>query len=231
VEAVKPRLAAGDEVAAVVLGRVLSDLLALLHPLAPFVTEAVWQRLRAATVLELPAVLAHGRWPDGAGLQRDAQAEADLALAQAVLSSVRKLRQQSNVPDRKPVRVTVALPDQAAVDGLLRARELLLRLGALESLVAAREPARPVGAAADVSEGVEVLLDLEGLIDRQAQRADLQRKLDRTAQQLEALAVKLGNENFTGRASAEVVARERARLQELGTERARLEGLLAALRP
>jgi len=229
VEAVKPRLAAGDEVAAGVLGRVLADLLALLHPLAPFVTEAVWQRLRAASALDLPAVLAHGRWPDGAGLRRDEQAEADLGLAQAVLSSVRKLRQQNNVPERKPVRVSVALPTQAAVDGLLRARDLLLRLGPLETLEAARDQARPAGAAVDMAEGLEVLLDLEGLVDRQAQRADLQRKLDRTAQQLQVLSQKLGNENFTSRASADVVARERARLQELGAERARLEGLLAAL--
>ncbi len=229
VEAVKPRLAAGDEVAAAVLGRVLSDLLALLHPLTPFVTEAVWQRVRAAAAAELPDVLAHGRWPDGAGLQRDAQAEADLALAQAVLSSVRKLRQQNDVPERRPVRVTVALQTQAAVDGLQRARELLLRLGALESLVAARDPVRPAGAAADVTEGIEVLLDLEGLIDRQAQRADLQRNLDKVSRQMDSLSAKLGDQAFTARAPAEVVARERTRLQDLQAEQKRLTGLLTAL--
>jgi valyl-tRNA synthetase len=227
VEAVKPRLLAGDETAAAVLGRVLADLLALLHPLAPFATEAVWQRLRAASDAPLDEVLAHSRWPDGAGLQRDERAEADLALAQAVLSSVRKLRQQNDVPDRKPVRGTVALPDDAAVAGLQRAQDLMLRLGALASLTAARDPARPPGAAADVSEGIEVLLDLEGLVDRAAQQADLQRTLDKVTKQVDTLAAKLANEAFTSRAPADLVARERTRLEELRNEQRRIAGLLA----
>jgi valyl-tRNA synthetase len=229
VEAVKPRLAAGDPVAAGVLGRVLADLLALLHPLAPFVTEAVWQRLRAASETQLEPVLARARWPDGAGLPRDATAESDLALAQAVISSVRKLRQQNNVPERKPVRVTVALPDAAAVEGLQRARELVLRLGLVETLETGRDPDRPRGAAADVSEGVEVLMDLEGLVDREAQRADLQRNLERIAKQLAGIEAKLGNAEFTSRAPPNVVERERARLEELRTEAAKVRGLLAGL--
>jgi len=227
VEAVKPRLLAGDEVAAAVLGRVLADLLALLHPLAPFVTEAVWQRLRAASDAPLEPVLAWAPWPDAAGLSRDERAEADLALAQAVLGSVRKLRQQSDVPERKPVRVTVALPDDAALAGLQRAQELMLRLGALASLTAARDPARPPGAAADVSEGIEVLLDLEGLVDRAAQRADLQRTLDKVTKSVDALAAKLDNEAFTSRAPAEIVAREKSRLEEMRAEQQRIQGLLA----
>jgi valyl-tRNA synthetase len=229
VEAVKPRLAAGDPVAAAVLGRVLADLLSLLHPLTPFVTEAVWQRLRAASETELPPVLARARWPDGAGLPRDADAEADLALAQAVLSSVRKLRQQSNVAERKPVRVTVALPDARAVEGLQRARELVLRLGYVEALDIGRDPDRPRGAAADVSEGVEVLMDLEGLVDKTAQRADLQKNLDRLEKQITALRAKLSNVEFTSRAPENVVARERDRLGELLAEAARVQGLLAQL--
>jgi len=173
-------------------------------------------------------VLARARWPDGAGLPRDPAAEADLALAQAVVSSVRKLRQQNDVPDRKPVRVTVALPDEPAVAGLQRAQDLVVRLGALASLTAARNPTRPAGAAADVSEGVEVLLDLEGLVDRAAQRADLQRTLDKVTKQADSMAAKLGNETFTSRAPAEIVARERSRLEELRAEQKRIEGLLAA---
>jgi len=240
VEAVKPRLGGGptagdgaggaaEPLAAAVLGRVLADLLALLHPVAPFVTEAVWQRLRVASAAHLAPVLLTARWPDGAGLRRDPRAEADLATAQAVVSSVRKLRQQSNVPERKPVRVTVALPDQAAVDGLRRAEELVLRLGMLQELTIGTDPPRPAGAAVDIGDGVEVLLDLDGLIDRAAQRADLQRNLEKVVKQLAAIAAKLGNEQFTARAPAELVAKERARLAELTAEQQRVEGLLAAL--
>ncbi len=229
VEAVKARLVEGDRVAAAVLGRVLSDLLVLLHPIAPFVTEALWQRVRAVSAAPRAAILARAAWPDGAGLRRDAQAETDLALAQSVVSSVRKLRQQNNVPERRPVRVTVALRDEAAVAALERARALAERLGAFESLALGVDPPRPSGAAVDVAEGVEVLLDLDGLVDREAQRADLSRTLDKSLRAADVVRGKLANAGFVGRAPPEVVARERERLAELESECARLRGLIDAL--
>jgi valyl-tRNA synthetase len=230
VEAVKPRLVpAPDPVAAAVLGRVLTDVLALLHPIAPFVTEAVWQRVRAASEAPLPPLLMLAPWPDAADLPRDARAEADLALAQSIVSSVRKLRQQSNVPERRPVKVTVALPDAAALAGLQRAAELVTRLGAVERLDAALDPQRPAGAAVDLTEGLEVLLDLDGLVDRAAQAEDLRRNLAKLDKQLAGIESKLANEQFVARAPEDVVARERTRLAELGSERARVEELLAGL--
>ncbi|MGQ0552460.1 MAG: valine--tRNA ligase [Planctomycetota bacterium] len=242
VEAVKPRLggaapgeseagaaAPADPVAAAVLGRVLHDALLLLHPVAPFVTEAVWQRLRQASEAELPAVLMRASWPDAHGLVRDPQAEADLALAQAVVSALRKLRQQNGVAERQPAKVTVALPSAEAVAGLRRAEALVRRLGFVESLDFGTVPTRPTGAAVDLSEGVEVLLDLDGLVDREAQRRDLLRSLEKVERQLEALGAKLSNEQFVARAPADLVAKERARLAELAGEKQRLQGLLTAL--
>jgi valyl-tRNA synthetase len=241
VEAVKPRLGdadaeregveptAGDPVARAVLGRVLGDVLAMLHPLTPFVTEAVWRRLRAACELELPELLATAPFPSAEGLPRDLEAEADLALTQTVLSSVRRLRQQNDVAERKPVKVTVAGTSAEQSAGLERCRDLLLRLGSLESFTAASEPERPEGAAADVVEGLEVLLDLDGLIDRDAQRASLQRSLAKIDKALASIAGKLGNEKFVSKAPASVVARERERQTELSEEQERLQALLAAL--
>jgi len=233
VEAVKPRLSEDDggpdPVAAAVLGRVLADLLALLHPLAPFVTESVWQRVREASEADLTELLIAAPFPDAAGLSRDADAEADVALAQAVISSVRKLRQQNNVSERKPVKVTVGLPDAAAVARLERCSDLVRGLGHVERLDAGTDPERPGGAAVDVAEGIEVLLDLDGLIDRDAQRADLSRSLGKIEKQIAGVRGKLGNEQFVAKAPADLVERERERMAELDAERVRLEGLLAAL--
>ncbi|MHC5209920.1 MAG: valine--tRNA ligase [Planctomycetota bacterium] len=247
VEAVKPRLGAvpgatadgggasaasatePDPVAAGVLGRVLTDVLALLHPIAPFVTEAVWKRVREASDVSLPPLLMLAPWPDASDLPHDARAEAEIALAQSVVSSVRKLRQQNNVAERKPVKVTVALPDAEAVAGLQRAAELVARLGFVERLDVATDPQRPSGAAVDLTEGIEVLLDLDGLVDRAAQAEDLRRNLAKLDKQLAGIRGKLANENFVSRAPEDVVARERSRLEELGAERTRVEELLAGL--
>ena len=249
VEAVKPRLGEpaedgqpgreGDPVAAAVLGRVLADTLALLHPLTPYVTEAIWARLRESSDAALPELLALAPFPDGAGLVRDEQAEADLAAAQATLASVRKLRQLNDVGERKPAKVVVAAVSSeseasraqavAQIEGLERSRELVQRLGCLEQLTLGVDPPRPEGAAADIIEGLEVLLDLDGLIDRAAQRESLERSLAKVDKALAGIDGKLCNERFVSNAPAEVVARERERRDELAAERGRLVSLLEAL--
>ncbi len=231
VEAVKERLEGADRdpVAAAVLGRVLTDMLALLHPLIPFVTEAVWQRVREAADFELPEVLALAPWPDAAGLARDEPVEAALESAQTVVASVRKLRQQSNIAERKPARVTVAAPDAGARTALEAGAEIIRRLGFIESLTTGTDPERPTGAAADVAEGLEILLDLEGLVDRAAQKEDLSRSLTKVDKQLAGIDGKLSNAAFVAKAPPEVVERERARRGELVDEKTRLEGLIAAL--
>ena len=229
VEASKPRLEAGDRVAAAVLGRVLGDVLVLLHPLAPFATEAVWERVRDAREDELPPMLMTASWPDASTLPVDDEAEGDLGAAQAVVATVRRLRQQNGVAERKPATVTVIVPDAAAAARLQRAGDLIGRMGAIETCHVTVDGPRPEGAAAAVVEGLEVLLHLAGLVDVEAQRKDLTRGLEKLDKQLAGLAAKLGNAAFTSKAPADVVAREQQRSAELTAERARLAELLAAL--
>ncbi len=233
VEMVKARLMEGETVAVSVLGRVLRDILALLHPLAPFATEAVWERVRAASVDELPELLMAGAWPDGAGLRRDAEAEAALNHAQEVVITVRRLRQQHGVAERKPAKVTVAVTAPAAEAPLAAASEIMQRMGVLESVVVGVDPSRPEGAAVATDSrspsSFEVLVDLEGLVDKDAQRADLGKTLAKLEKQLAGLAGKLDNESFVAKAPADVVERERARQAEVAAEHARVTELLAAL--
>jgi len=233
VEAVKPRLGGSDTQAAAVLGRVLADVLALLHPIAPFVTEAVWQKLRTVSDSELPELLAGAGFPHGDGLRPDAAAEDAVDAARLVVSSVRKLRQQNDVAESKPARVTVAVLEAARGPALAAATGLVQRLGNIESLVVGTDPPRPAGAAADLAgenpAAFEVLLDLEGLVDRAAQKADLTRSLGKLEKQLQGIEAKLGNEGFVAKAPAEVVEQQRARREELLAEQRRLRELLEAL--
>ncbi len=234
VEAVKARLGdddgkGRDPVAAAVLGRVLTDMLRLLHPITPFVTEAVWQRVRAASEATLDEHIALTSWPSADDLTRDESVEAALDGAQLIVSTARKLRQQSGVAERKPAKVTVVVDDDATAAGLESAREMMTRLGVFESLAIGRDIPRPEGAAVDVIGGLEVLLDLEGLVDREAQKADLTRSLGKIEKALAVVSGKLGNARFTAKAPEEVVARERERLAELQAEKARVDALIADL--
>jgi valyl-tRNA synthetase len=220
-------------VASAVLGRVLGDILGLLHPLAPFVTEAVWHRLREASEAELPELLAGSRFPSADGLPTDSEAEAALDAARLVVSSVRKLRQQNDVAESKPAKVTVVVLDSQRAAPLAAAEALVRQLANLESLVAGADPARPEGAAVDLAgdspAAFEVLLDLDGLVDKEAQKRDLERALAKVEKQFSAVDGKLANESFVSRAPEEIVARERARRDELAAERDRIAALLTAL--
>ncbi len=235
VEAVKPRLEgeAADPVAAAVLGRVLADILGMLHPIAPFVTEAVWARLREASEAPLPELLAGASFPSADGLPKDVEAEAALDAGRLVVSSVRKLRQQNEVAESKPAKVTVVVLDAGRGAPLAEAEALVRRLANLESLVAEANPERPAGAAIDLAgdspAAFEVLLDLDGLVDKEAQKADLERNMAKVQKQLDAVTGKLSNESFVSRAPEDIVARERARKEELAAEVGRIRELLAAL--
>jgi len=235
VEAVKPRLEGegADPVAPAVLGRVMADILALLHPLTPFVTEAVWQRLRQACEADMPELLAGADFPTVEGLAADADAEAAVDAARLVVSSVRKLRQQNDVAESKPAKVTAVILDASRGEPLRAAAGLVQALGNIEQLVVDAEPERPAGAAVDLAgenpAAFEVLLDLEGLVDREAQKADLSRSLAKVEKNLAGVEGKLSNESFVSRAPPEIVDRERARRDELAAERDRIAELIAAL--
>jgi valyl-tRNA synthetase len=133
------------------------------------------------------------------------------------------------VGERKPATVTVIVPDGVAAARLERADNLVKGLGSIEVLTCGTDADRPTGAAADVVDGIEVLLHLDGLIDQAAQREDLQRNLARITKQVAGVEGKLRNDSFVAKAPVEVVQHERDRLAELSTERERVEGLLAAL--
>jgi valyl-tRNA synthetase len=239
VEAVKPRLEGegegADPVASAVLGCVLRDTLSMLHPVTPFVTEAVWQRLREVADFELPELLAGATWPTGEGLVRDDEADAALGAARLVVSSLRKLRQQNDVSERKPGSATVLVLDPARAPALERAAALVTRLAYLEDFAHGVDVERPAGAAVDLAgeapAAFEVLLDLEGLVDREAQKADLSRVLLKVEKQLAGVEGKLANESFVSRAPPEIVERETARRNELLAEKERVIALLEALPP
>jgi len=239
-EAVKDRLGIGDRTAPAVLGRVLTDLLTMLHPMVPFVTEEVWQKLRPHCDLAMEPLLMERAWPVCDDLPRDARAVAAVTEAQAVVSAVRRLRLQNDVSPRKAVTLTVAAATDA-IGPLREAEDFLKRTGRVEAIAIHEQPGdgagatfeRPAGAAVAFTEhgspGHEVLLHLEGLVDVEAQKADLRRGLGKLDKQIAGLTGKLGNEQFVAKAPPEIVQRERDRLAELEAETARLRERLEAL--
>jgi valyl-tRNA synthetase len=212
VEAVKPRLlqpGADRETARRVLVHVFDQGLRLLHPIMPFVTESLWQRLPAQTP---GAFIAVAPWPTvrsgtvDAGLAFDAVREA--------IDAIRGLRAEYGVQPGAPIHAFVSRGTGSAnaVDALMASQTLVSRLARCELST----DAAPAGAAAHAVLGskLELTLPLAGMVDLAKERARLTTERDGLVKQLDALRGRLSNEKFTAKAPVAVVEAERAKEQE-----------------
>ncbi|MFI7088416.1 valine--tRNA ligase [Streptomyces anulatus] len=201
------------EVSGRVLGEVLDVMLRLLHPIVPFVTEALWTALTGRESIVI------AEWPGDSGFRDDA-AEKEIELVQQVVTEVRRFRNDQGLqPGQKvPAELTLTgtelAPHEAAIRQLLRLQPAGDGFHATASL--------PVA-------GATVALDLSGTIDVAAERKRLTKDLE-AAQKEEAQATgKLGNEAFLAKAPDNVVDKIRGRLSKAEADIERIGAQLAAL--
>src|SRR5438128_7470204 len=210
VEAVKPRLApdaaSRSAAAHTVLAYCFDTVLRLLHPVVPFITEELWQKLPCRTAYEL---LASAAWPAPRDVLTDPRAEERFALVQDAIAAIRTIRADYRVNPKTRLAATVT-PKTAEGRGAFEGeRETILRLGQLETLGFDGRRAAQAGAHAVLADGSEVFVALSDAIDVQQECRRLSGELTRLEQQLAGLAAKLTNQQFVARAPAEVVAKER----------------------
>ncbi|MGV6474487.1 valine--tRNA ligase [Azotobacter vinelandii] len=236
-ELVKPVL--WDETASVerqrgtrrTLVRVLETALRLAHPFMPFISEEIWQRLAPLAGKSGPTLMLQP-WPLADEARIDAAAEEDIEWVKALMLGIRQIRGEMNISMAK--RIDVALNNASDSDRrrLEENRPLLTKLAKLESIrvLEAGEEA-PLAATALVGE-MQVLVPMAGLIDKDAELARLDKEIQRLEGEVKRVGGKLGNASFVDKAPAEVIAKERARLNEaeqalgkLGEQRARIASL------
>jgi valyl-tRNA synthetase len=211
-----PIIAGGPEAdrTRAVLGHVFDALLRLLHPLVPFVTDALWPTLTGGDSLVVSS------WPVVDEARQDPVAEAEVERLQAIVTEVRRFRSEQQVKPGAKLPAVVR-GDDAFVAAYAPAVASLARLTLAD---AAGEGWSTVTAA-----GIEVTFDLSGAVDVAAERARLTRAIAGHEAEAAKLSGKLGNANFTGKAPADVVAETRQRLADAEGELGRLRALLAAL--
>ena len=202
---------------------VLDEILKLLHPFMPFITEELWQRLAEhAPAREHDLVLT--QWSQLDGLQNaDADTEIDWIIR--LVTEVRSVRAEMNVPAGAKVPLVLvgaATETQARAE---RHEETLKRLARLDTLTMAT--AVPKGAAQIVLDETTVALPLAGVIDMSAENARLQRELEKIDSEIRKIDGKLANKQFVAKAPAHVVAEQHERRVDF---EATLERLHAALK-
>jgi valyl-tRNA synthetase len=211
----------GDETKAVA-GWVLDQILVILHPFMPFITEELWHALGAR-----PYDLILAKWPMADARAIDPQAQAEIDWLVRLVGAIRAARTELNVPPgaKLPLHVRDASPETLA--RLDRQAAPLARLARIERISA--DPAPAGGALQLVLDEATYVLPLEGVVDLAAERARLARTIAATAKELAATTKKLDNPSFVERAKPEVVEENRERLVTFAAEIERLEAALARL--
>ncbi len=228
IELAKVRVRAGDRTAIPVLVHAIDQVLRLLHPFMPFVTEEIWQRLQVVRPdpQGAPALIVAAYPQPGRAGRRDEEAERQLAAVQDFVRTIRNIRAEKRVDAGRWVEAYIVAGEaEATARSLAPAIEALARVRPLHVVASAAE-APSEGVVTGVLGVGQVILPMAGLFSVDAERTRLGKQIDEVAGEVQRQEAKLANENFTAKAPEAVVAKERERLE---TARARLEGLRASL--
>jgi len=211
------------------LAETLEALLRLLHPLMPFITEALWRRAAPLAGVTGESIMLQP-YPEATTWPRDAQAETEMAWVQAFVLGLRQVRGEMNIPPGKPLAVLLQDAGPADLACLEANRALLLRLARLESVAVLPAGAKAPPAATVLLGEMKLLVPMAGLIDAAAEIARLEKQRDKLQSDLAKTRAKLDKPSFVGNAPAEVVDKERRRAEELGGAIASLEQQLERVR-
>ncbi|MHC4623602.1 MAG: valine--tRNA ligase [Planctomycetota bacterium] len=222
-EWVKPRMQDQRQkpVAQNVLAFVLDQILRLLHPFVPFITEGIYHKLREVAPVRKLGDLAEARdaaalviadWPEG--LQRfvDETAERRVAIGQSVVRGVRDIRNEYNVAPSLLLSASVRAPAEYSRD-LTDDAEWISYLARIKDFAAGPDIVKPKGAATAIIEDMQVYV--HGVIDPEAERGRLDKQKKQIEKAWKSVEAKLNNESFLTKAKPQVVAQARERLAEL----------------
>lgn len=232
VELIKPVFFGEDEAAKAetraVAGWALDQILVLLHPFMPFITEELWHGLKDDRAYDLIEAV----WPTVDVADIDAGAVADVNWLIALITDVRSARSEANVPAGAKMALKVVKADgQEALSARFADHsDVFGRMARIESIEFASNADIPTASIRLVSDGQEYALPLEGVIDIDAEKARLEKTLGKLSKEAGGLKGRLSNENFLARAPEAEVAKQKGQLAELEATIAKTEAALQRLR-
>jgi valyl-tRNA synthetase len=230
VELAKPILNGADEAAKAetqaMAAWVLDECLKLLHPVSPFLTEELWQRLGESGPAR-EGMLITTAWPDLPESYADAEAAAEIGWLIDLVSEIRSIRAEMNVPPGARTPLTLSGAGAATRERLARHRDLILTLARLSSADVAE--AAPAGAVPFVIGEATGALAIAEFIDIAAERARLAKEIAALDADIDRTAKKLANADFVARAPEAVVEENRERLAGAEAAKAKLAAARARL--
>ena len=191
------------------LVRVLEALLRVAHPIMPFITEEVWQQVKAPAGISGDSIMLQP-YPQADDSKIDADAVAELEWVKEFILGVRQIRGEMDIAPSKPLCVSIQDASEEDQTRLANNSTFVQQLARLESIEVLSGEA-PEAAVALVGK-MKILIPLAGLIDKDAELARLNKELEKLGKEQKRLSGKLSNAGFVDKAPAAVVAKEREKL-------------------
>jgi valyl-tRNA synthetase len=211
------------------LVRVLEVILRLAHPVMPFITEEIWQRVKPLAGKSGDTIMLQP-WPLSEPARIDPTAEAGIEWVKGVILSIRNIRGELNIPPSKALPVFFQHGSNSDRERLTTFDQYLKKLAKLESITWLEEKSEAPLSAIQLVGSMKVLVPMAGFIDLAAETSRLEKEIDRKRKDQERTAQKLSNEQFVANAPAEVIRKEREKLAACETEITQLETQLAKFR-
>jgi len=200
-------LSKGEQLNPEVLIRVLKTLLTLIHPFVPFVTEALW------THLEEKEMLIYKKWPKYDKTLIFNKEVKEMELIHQVISYIRSVRSEYGVEPIKKIHAIIYAGNKTHF--LEEKRDSIMKMGRLDKLEILEKGDKIDKAVNLFLSDIEIYLPLAGLIDIEKEKARLTKERNLLDQDKQGIESRLNNENFVNKAPKEIVAKEKARLEEL----------------
>lgn len=203
---------------------VLETSLRLLHPLMPYITEEIWQRLphEGDSIMMAP-------WPEADSARQDQPAREQMETLIGLITRVRNIRSTWNVPSQSRPRLYVSTDSGSTRELIGSYEDQIKRLARVEEIVLSDTLRVQQRAARDIVAGMEIAVPLEGLIDLEKERERIAGEITRKGTEARSLAGRLDNVSFVERAPADVVEETRNRHDKLIGEIEKLKNTLNSL--
>jgi valyl-tRNA synthetase len=206
----------------------LDRVMRLMHPFMPFITEEIWQKLPMQRPVESICL---AEYPVGDRRLADAEAEAEMQPIIDAIEGIRSIRGESNLAPSLKLEASVQSAEAAVRDTLTRWRAYVMPLAGLSSLSITDLGPKPPQAAADIRANMEIYVPLAGIVDLAEERERLRKEIERAEKEMASIEGRLSRPDFVARAPADVVAKDKARVDELRSRIAKVNDNLRRIAP
>jgi len=210
-----------------VLWYTLENLLRLLHPFMPFITEEIWQVLPGSKAVpsimqaEYPVCCEHWSFPEAA---------ADMEKVMAVISGIRNIRGEMEVPPSREIAVILSCANEASRLLMKHSEGAIIGLARVGDLAIGVAIDKPEDASIQVAGDVQIYVPLKGLVDVEAEEQRLLKEIGKIDKEIDQFTKKLESPSFVERAPADIVAKEREKLAEVTAKKQVLVASLEKIR-